>query len=114
MAPCTLVLVLHGIKLVVHGRGRARQIVDLVGLDIERERHIVAHQLKIRFTQQRNDVLPAPGEEIVDAQHLVPVFDQSLAQVRADKSCTAGDDNAFHERPRSYESHPIGWQSAGN
>ena len=38
---------LHGVVLVVHGRRRAGEIVDLVDLDIERKRHVVTHQLEM-------------------------------------------------------------------
>jgi hypothetical protein len=37
--------------LVVDRRGRTGEIVDLVDLDIERERHVVAHQLEARIVQ---------------------------------------------------------------
>ena len=40
---------LHRIVLVVDRRGRAGQVVDLVDLDIEREGHVVAHQLEARI-----------------------------------------------------------------
>ena len=43
---------LHGIVLIVDGRGRTSQIVDLVDLDIERESHIVTHQLEARIADQ--------------------------------------------------------------
>jgi hypothetical protein len=42
---------LHGIVLAVDRRGRAGKVVDLVDLDIERERHVVAHQLEARIGQ---------------------------------------------------------------
>ena len=58
MAPCTLVFGrLHGIVLVVDRRGRAGEVVDLVDLDVERERHVVAHQLEARMPHQMIDVL---------------------------------------------------------
>ena len=48
---------LHGIELVVDRRGRAGQIVDLVDLDIERKRHVVAHQLEVRVVEQMLDIV---------------------------------------------------------
>ena len=42
---------LHRIVLVVDRRGGAGEIVDLVDLDIERECHVVAHQLEARVVQ---------------------------------------------------------------
>ncbi len=35
------------------------------------------------------------GEEVVDAEHVVPVVEQPLAQVRAEKAGAAGDQDAF-------------------
>jgi hypothetical protein len=36
---------LHGVVLLVHGRRRTGEIVDLADLDVERKRPVVAHQL---------------------------------------------------------------------
>ena len=47
---------LHRVVLVVDRRGRAGEVVDLVDLDIEREGHVVAHQLEARMCQQVRDV----------------------------------------------------------
>ena len=43
---------LHGIVLVVDRRGGAGKIVDLVDIDVERKRHVVAHQLEVRMVDQ--------------------------------------------------------------
>ena len=48
---------LHRIVLVVHRRGRAGHVVDLVDLDVERECHIVAGQLEMLVVEQMLDVL---------------------------------------------------------
>src|SRR3989344_4230558 len=86
---------LHRIELVVDRRSRAGQVVDLVHLDVERERHVVAQQLKMRITDEMGDVVLGAGEEIVHAQHVVPVGDQPLAEVRAQEPGAAGDQDAF-------------------
>ena len=58
MAPCTLVLVVcTGIVLVVNGRGRAGEIVDLVDLDVERKGHVMPQQLKAGMAEQVCDVV---------------------------------------------------------
>ena len=41
------------------------------------------------------DVAPVAGEEVVDAQDLAPAPQQSVAEVRAQEACTAGDENAL-------------------
>ena len=47
---------LHRVVLVVHRRGRAGEVVDLVDLDVERERHVVADQLEMLVVEQMLDV----------------------------------------------------------
>ena len=47
---------LHRVVLVVNGRGRAGEVVDLVDLDVEREGDVVAHQLEARMAEQMVDV----------------------------------------------------------
>ena len=86
---------LHRVVLVVHRRGRAGEVVDLVDLDIEREGYVVAHQLEARLAHQVRDVGPAAGEEVVDAQHLVAVGQEPLAQEAADEPGPAG-----HQHPQ--------------
>jgi hypothetical protein len=86
---------LHRIELIVHGRCRASQIVDLVDFDIQREGDVVAHELETRVLEQVLDVRLASREEVVDAQYLVPGGKQALAQVRAEKSGSAGDEQLF-------------------
>ena len=72
---------LHGVELVVDGRGGAGQVVDLVHLDVERKADVVAHQLEVRVVEQVRDVAPASGEEIVDAEHVVAFLQQEGAKV---------------------------------
>jgi hypothetical protein len=48
----------------------------------------VAHELERRIVEQVGNVAPAPGPEIVDAQHLVAGADQAVAQVRTQESGT--------------------------
>jgi hypothetical protein len=58
---------LHRIVLVVNGRGRTGEVVDLIDFDVERERHIVTNQLKPMVIEQMIDVAPRAGEEVIDA-----------------------------------------------
>jgi len=53
---------LHRIVLIMHGRGRTGEIIDLVHLDIEGEGHVVAYQLEPRITDQVNDIVFRPSE----------------------------------------------------
>ena len=84
---------LHRIVLVVDRRGRAGEIVDLVDLDIERERHVVPHQLEMRIAEAGDDVVLVAGEVVVDAQHVVARRQQALAEMRAEEAGAAGHQN---------------------
>ena len=87
---------LHRVVLVVDRAGRAGQVVDLVDLDVEREGHVVAHQLEHRVAQQVRDVALAAGEVVVDAEHVVALGQQPLAQVRPEEAGAAGDQDLAH------------------
>jgi len=82
---------LHRIVLVVDRRSRAGEIVDLVDLDIERERHVMAHQLEARIAQAIDDVLLVAGEIVVDAQDVVAARQKALAEMRPQEARAAGD-----------------------
>ncbi len=82
---------LHRVVLVVDRRGRARQIVDLVDLDVEREGHVVADELEVRVLQQVQDVALGASEQVVGADHLMPLRQQAVDQVRAEEAGAAGD-----------------------
>jgi hypothetical protein len=43
------------------------------------------------------DMVPCSGEEVVDAEHLAPRLQQSLAKMRAEKSGSAANQNASFE-----------------
>ncbi len=77
--------------LVVHRRGRAGKVVDPVRLHVEREGHIVSDELKARVGQQVADVVFGAREEVVEADHLVPVGQEPPAQVRTNEARATGD-----------------------
>jgi len=52
---------LDRVVLVVHGRGGARHVVDLVALDEEGSRDVVADQLKVGLTDEVLDLRRAAG-----------------------------------------------------
>ena len=55
----------------------------------------MAHQLESRMAQQMFDTLFPPGEEIVDADDVVTVRQQTLTKVRAEKSRASGHQDGF-------------------
>ena len=86
---------LHGIMLVVNGRCRAGEIVDLVDLDIERESNVVTYQLEPLSADEMGDVALGAGEEIIDADDVRAPLQQALAQMRAEEAGAAGHENTF-------------------
>jgi hypothetical protein len=86
----------HRVALVVDRRGRTGEVVDLVHLDDDRLRHVVAQELEPVIVEEVLDVLAGAGEEVVEADDLVAGAEQLLAEVRAEKSGAAGDEDARH------------------
>jgi len=85
---------LHRIVLIVNRRCRTRQVVDHVHLDIEREGHIVTHPLKVRVVEQMGDVVLGAGEEVVEADDIMTIVQQAVAEMRAEEAGAAGDERA--------------------
>ena len=77
------------------GAGGAGQVVDLVDLDIQRKGDVVAHELEAGVVEQVGDVVLGAGEEVVDAEHVVALGQQAVAQVAAQKAGAAGDEDAL-------------------
>ena len=82
---------LHRIMLIMDRGGRTSQVVDLIGLKIERKRYIVPDNFKTMMIEHALDVTTGPGEIIVDADDISAPFEQALAQMRAEKSGSASD-----------------------
>ena len=55
---------------------------------------VVAQELKTFVIEEMLDIAPRPGEEVVDAKDLLPPRKELLAQMRAQKSRTTGNQNA--------------------
>jgi hypothetical protein len=72
---------LHRVELVVDGARGASEVVDLIRLDIQRERHIVAEELEALVADQVLYIPPRPREEIVDADDFAARRKQLFAQV---------------------------------
>ena len=76
----------HRVALVVDRRRRTGQVEDLVDLHRQRIGDVVAHQLEAMVVEQRLDVGARAREEVVEAHDLVPIGEQPLAQMRAEKA----------------------------
>ena len=86
---------LHGIVLIVDGGCRAGEVIDLVHLHIEREGDIMPQKLKAWKAEQMVDIAFCSGEEIIDANNLVAVGKQPVAEMRAQESGSTCDQNGF-------------------
>ena len=98
---------LDGVVLVMAGRGRTGQIVDLVNLQPDGQCDVVADQFEIRPRQQVADVGLLAGEEVVQADDVVTVGDQALAEMRAEKAGPAGDQDSL-DRPHEIDPTGVG------
>ena len=81
--------------LVVDGRSRTGEIVDLVHLDIEREGHVVAHELEARMSVKMLDIALRAREQVVDTQDFVTLGEQAIDQMRAEESRAARHEDSF-------------------
>jgi hypothetical protein len=86
---------LDGVVLIVARGGRAGEVVDLVHLQPERMDDVVADELEVRLLEQVGDVRLLTGEEVVDADHVVPLGHEPLTEVAAEEAGPAGDENSF-------------------
>jgi len=80
---------LDRITLVVDWRGRTSQIVNLVNLHIERERDIVADQLKMHIVMQVIDIGLGASIKIVDTNNIISKRNELVDQVRPKKTGAA-------------------------
>jgi len=74
-------------------RSRTSKVVNLIHLGKKGVNDIMTQEFKIRMTQEMTDVISAPGKKVVDADHVVTLVDQAVAEMRADKARTAGNQN---------------------
>src|SRR5262245_48264602 len=72
---------LHRIALVANRRGRTGEVIDLIHLDVERERHVVPHQFEMLV--EMLDVLPGTGKKVVGAEDVAAFREKPLAKMRA-------------------------------
>ena len=59
---------------------------------------VVHDEGESRLPEEMLDVGEVAGAEVVDADHFVAAIEQTVTEMRTEKSGTAGDDYASHER----------------
>ena len=74
---------------------RAGQMEDFIGLQIERKCNVMADQLEASVEKHVLHIALRARVEVVDAENLVSAPEQTIAQVRADEACSAGNDDTL-------------------
>jgi hypothetical protein len=85
---------LYWIVLVVNGRSRAGEVVDLIDLNIERKSHVVPNKLEPMMVEHMINVALRASEEIVDAYDVPTISEQPLTEIRAEKAGSPGNQYA--------------------
>lgn len=83
--------------MIVDWRGWASEIINLVGykFNIELISDVVVEEGKFGIVDNCSKIIHAASHEVIDAQNLVTLFEQSLAKMRSNESSTACNNN-FH------------------
>ncbi len=82
--------------LEVRGRGGRREVEDVVHRPVHRDvvRHVLVEEREVRLSAQVGYVLDRPREEVVDADHLVTLREEVVAEVAPYEPCAPGDHRA--------------------
>jgi hypothetical protein len=79
-------------------RSRTSHVVNLIHFEKYRQGDVMPDQLKIGTRQQVNDVGFLCGEEIIEANYVVPIIHKAFAHVRTQKTRSTSHKNAFDFR----------------
>ena len=82
---------LDGIVLVMNGRSRASEVEDSVDLRLERIHYVVPKEFKSPLFQQVFHIASTPREEVVQAEYVMALVEQTLAKVTAKEACASGN-----------------------
>ena len=76
---------------------------DVVDISIDEEIvcDVVLNELELRLSSQMGDVCRATGDQVVDADDRVPLRDEAITEMRAEKPGTAGDNRNWHGESES-------------
>ena len=72
-------------------------MINLIHLQQNRLNHIVPNQTKVGMVQPVFHIGLAPGEKVVEYDHLVSLGHEPIGQMGADEACAAGDEDFFAE-----------------
>jgi len=60
-------------------------VIHLIALEHDRLGDIVTNELKVRVREHMVNIALGPSEQVIDGYNLVPLSQQSVAQMRSDK-----------------------------
>jgi hypothetical protein len=87
---------LDGIILVMDRRRRTGKVVDLVHLQEDRLNDVVPYQFEIGILQQCMDVPPSSGKKIVQTEDLMPLAEQTLAEMGPEETGASSNKYSHH------------------
>ena len=93
--PCGL----DRIGLILCGTGRAGQIIDAVGFDVEGLGNVVLQKSEAFMAGQVGNVFHGTGRKIIHTGNAVPLVQQTLAKMRSDEAAASGDQNIHDDFP---------------
>lgn len=85
---------------IVNRTSGAREVQHAVKVtrDVRELRNVVLHEAEPLIPDQVRDVVGMAGDEVVEANDMVAVSDESIGEVRAQESGDAGDEHS-HDCP---------------
>jgi hypothetical protein len=75
----------------MHRGGGAGEVIDLIDFEQDRFDDVVADDFEVLIVAQMENVRTLAAEVIVEADDLVPFFEQALAEMGTEKAGAAGN-----------------------
>jgi hypothetical protein len=75
----------------VRGGSGAGEVVDAIYLELEGVDHVVTDELKAGISNEMLDIGLASSEEVVEADDVMSLLNEAIAEVGTKESGTAGD-----------------------
>jgi hypothetical protein len=90
---------LYGILLIVQWTRRASKIENTLNFEIERESNIMQEKCEVTILQCFPQIRFISGEEVVYSNHLMPVSQKPISQMRSQKPSSSGDQDSHPVAP---------------
>ena len=93
---------------IIHRAGWRREVENIVNLaGIERLADILLEKRESRFMPQMREILHPSSQQVVGADHGVALRQQGIAQIRTQKTCTAGHQDVYKRQSSAWEKRRI-------